>query len=298
MDQNLRRAYLVELIGTFALVYFSAGVVCVNTMTAPTKDPAAVTREEIKSKDIRENPGLSSVQAHQPGLLGIALAQGLILAAMLSVTLPLSGGYLNPAVTLMLWVFNRLDHTRTVWYIGAQFLGAVLAGLAVRYTFADEVLRGAMLGTPHLNPLAYPEVSRGSLLAGTGIELVLTFFLVFAIFGTTTEGTRPRLGGFSAGLTMVACVLVGFALTGAATNPARWFGTVLWEPTVPEMRHGGFADMFVYLAGPVVGALLAGAIYFKVMLPLMPAESPAATSTDRTAEAGRTVASTAVKAKK
>src|SRR5262245_12486214 len=177
MDTNLRRAYLVELIGTFALVYLSAGVVCVNYLTTPLDQPY----------------GGASLRANQPGLVGIALAQGLILAVALAVTVPVAGGFLNPAITLMLWVFNRLDSARMAWLIGAQFLGAVLAGAALRYTFDQGVLEGARagtahlnspealftaarLGTPHMNPLTYPQLTTRALLAGCGVELALTFF--------------------------------------------------------------------------------------------------------------------------
>src|SRR5438128_905048 len=111
MERNLLRAYLVELIGVFVLVFFAAGSVCVNHMTTP----------------LGQQPGTASLTGHQPGLVGMALAQGLILALMLAATLPVSGGYLNPAITIMLWVFNRLDTIKAVWLLGAQFLGAVLA---------------------------------------------------------------------------------------------------------------------------------------------------------------------------
>jgi glycerol uptake facilitator protein len=264
MDSNLRRAYLIELIGTFALVYISAGVVCVNYMTTLSG----------------QQPGTASLLGHQPGLVGIALAQGLILAAALAVTVPLSGGYLNPAITLMLWVFNRLDHRRTAWFVGAQAVGAALAGFCLRQTFTASVLGEARVGTPHLNPLVYPDLTFAALAAGTGVELVLTFFLVFAIFGTTQDGSRPDRTGLMAGLTLTACVLFGYALTGAATNPARWFGPALSELLLPGRTQSPFADVFVYLAGPVLGALLAGLVYFKLLLPARitaaaPAETPA-----------------------
>src|SRR5262249_58436775 len=112
MDSTLRRAYFVELIGTFALVYVSAAVVCVNYMTTLTEEPPTKMAFQQPGKTVQAMGG------HQPGLLGIALAQGLIYGVTLSVTVRLSGGYLNPAITLMLWVFNRLDNTRTAWYIG------------------------------------------------------------------------------------------------------------------------------------------------------------------------------------
>jgi glycerol uptake facilitator-like aquaporin len=271
MDNDLRRAYLIELLGTFALVYISAGVVCVNHMTAPTG----------------QEPGTASLFGHQPGLVGIALAQGLILAATLAVTVPLSGGYLNPAVALMLWVFNRLDSRRTAWLIGAQLVGAGLAGVCLRQTFTETVLRAARVGTPHLNPLVYPDLIFGAVVAGTGVELVLTFFLVFAIFGSEPDGSRPDRAGLLAGLTLTACVLFGFALTGAATNPARWLGTALAELLVPGGTRGPFADVFVYLAGPILGALLAGFVYFKLMLPARTTSIAPAAPAGRPAETPR-----------
>ncbi len=270
MDQNLRRAYLIELLGTFAVVYFSAGVVCVNYMTTPSG----------------QEPGTAPLIGQQPGLVGIALAQGLIFAAALAVTVPLSGGFLNPAVSLMLWVFNRLDNARASWLIGAQVVGAALAGACLRFTFSDTVLHGARVGTPHLNPLVYPDITVAALVAGTGVELVLTFFLVFAIFGTVHDGTRPQQAALTAGLTLTAGTLFAFALTGAAANPARWFGTAFWEFLLPQRTASPFADVFVYMAGPVVGALLAGLVYFKLILPAEAAGKPDAQP--RTAEPTRT----------
>src|SRR5260370_24184912 len=113
MDRKLFRTYRVALIGTFGLVYVAAGMVCVNHMTTP--------RGQL--------PEAACLTSHQPGLVGMALAQGLILAIMLAAAVPISGGYLNPAITIMLWVFNKPDSVKTSWFIGAQFLGGVLAAL-------------------------------------------------------------------------------------------------------------------------------------------------------------------------
>jgi len=282
MDRSLPRAYIIELIGTFALVYFGAGVVCVNYMTTPSG----------------QQPGTTGLLSLQPGLVGIALAQGFILAAVLSVTLPVSGGYLNPAVALMLWVFNRLEGKRAVWLIGAQCLGAVLAAMCVRYTFDALVLRDARLGAPHLNPAVFHantplSIPRAALMTGTGIEFVLTFFLVFAIFGMILEGPRPRLAGLGGGLAWTAGILVGFPLTGAATNPARWLGPALLELTLadpPLAAPMPFADAFVYTAGPIVGALLAGLVCFKLLpgTQVEPGASEAQAKIPQAAKAGAT----------
>src|SRR5262245_18232564 len=251
MDRKLFRTYLVEMIGTFALVYVAAGIVCVNHMTTPQG----------------QEPGKVPLTAHQPGVVGMALAQGLILAIMLAATVPISGGYLNPAITIMLWVFNKLDSVKMSWYIGAQFVGAVVAALCLRYTFDTTVLQSARMGTPHLNSIVYPgPLTRPLLLAGTGIELILTFFLVFAIFSVGAGNGRGRLAAWSAGAGLAVGVLVGYPLTGAALNPARWFGPALWEMAAVEQTTGpgAMADVFVYIAGPILGALVGGLVCFKI----------------------------------
>jgi MIP family channel proteins len=246
MDTTLRRGMAAELLGTFAVVYFSAGAVCVNYLTT-TGAPQ------------------SPLHAQQPGLIGVALAQGLSLAAALAVTVKLSGGFLNPAITLMLWVFNRLDNKRTVLFLVAQLAGALFAGGFLRFTFNDDVLREARLGTPHLNPLTFGYGNpTGAIVAGTSVELVLTFFLVFAIFGATWGNVDPERAALPAGLMLVAGTVVAGPLTGACANPARWFGTVLWEHLLPE-RANPWGDTFVYLAGPILGALVAGLVLHRFL---------------------------------
>jgi aquaporin Z len=244
MDKNLR-PYLAELIGTFALVFLGAGTVCVSQMTVMAGQP-------------------------QPYVVGIALAEGFILAVMLSATVNISGGYLNPAVTLMLWVYKRIDGVKCSWLIGAQILGAVLAGLCLRPLFTENVMISSHLGTPHLNLAAFNEnhASMPVLLSGIGIETALTFILTFAIFGTMIDPRGPRLAGLGVGLALTACILMGYGLTGAAVNPARWFGTVVWELTVPALQsQAPLSDHAVYWIGPIVGALLAGGIYMTLILP-------------------------------
>jgi glycerol uptake facilitator-like aquaporin len=210
--------------------------------------------------------GTTPLNLHQSGLVGIALAQGLIFAVLLSLTMPVSGGYLNPAITVMLWAFNRLDTRRVSWLVGAQLVGAFLAGTVLRFTFDPDLLRFAHFGTPHLNLLSFNEMTQATRYGGTAIELVLTFFLVFAIFGAAGEKTAAWAGG----AVLAAAVLVSFPVTGAALNPARWFGTVIWENWLGGTdvgRMGPFDDILVYLAGPILGALLGGGFGFLCYLP-------------------------------
>jgi MIP family channel proteins len=239
MDCNVR-AFVAEFLGTFALVFLSAGAVCAVHL-----------------------PSLLPV-----GVLGIAVTQACVLAVALSATVYVSGGYLNPAITITLWVLRRLDNLRAAGFLAAQLLGAVLAGGLLRLAFDNSVLIPSHFGSPHVTE-AYGPLTISALTAAAGLEVVLTFLLTFVIFGTVIDPRAPRLGGLGAGLTvglaLVAITFLGFNLTGAAVNPARAFGAAVWEWTYepPNLRE----LVFVYWIGPIVGALLAGLAYTYLILP-------------------------------
>jgi MIP family channel proteins len=241
MDSRTR-LYVTELLGTFALVFVGAGTVCAYHLP---NDP-------------------------RPEVSGVALAEGFALAVLLTVSYHVSGGCLNPAVTLMQWVFKRLDLARTAGLIGVQLLGAAAAGLVLRFTFSDEVLVAARLGTPHVkaflteaNTLSLP-----GLISGIGVEFFLTCLVTLAIFASLIDPRGPKLGGVLAGLAQTSAILLGFHLTGGAANPARWFGPWIWQQTVPDLQGKAvLADHAVYWIGPILGALAGGLFYTTFILP-------------------------------
>ncbi|MBI3822967.1 MAG: aquaporin [Planctomycetes bacterium] len=246
MEAKQLRIIAIETVGVFGLVLFSAGLVCVSQMTMPEGSTAAAPQTLL-----------------QPGLFGIALGQGLIFAALVALTAPITGGYLNPAITLMQWVFNRLETPRAGWLIGAQFAGSVLAAVCLYFIFDLGLLRAAQFGAPHVNAQAYPTGGQSAQFTGALLELLLTFFLVSAIFGLA-DGDALRLG-LVAGMVATVCALFGFPLTGAALNPARWLGPTLFEAYYTT--RSAWADTLVYLAGPILGSLLGGFFVFKVYQP-------------------------------
>jgi glycerol uptake facilitator-like aquaporin len=242
MDTRMRM-YAAEAVGTFLLVLFGAGAVCAAMLTSA-------------------QPWLN-VDA-------IALAEGCTLAVALTFTSPVSVGCLNPAVTLTLWVFKRLDGVPTACLIASQLAGAILAGLVLRLTFDDTALRSASLGTPHLRPsLVEGGDEFGALLTGVGVETGLTFLVTLAIFATLLDRRGPRLGGVVVGLAQVAAVVLGSRLTGGAANPARWLGPAVWQGTVQNLQvMNPVHAALVYAGGPVLGALLAAGVYTALISPL------------------------------
>jgi aquaporin TIP len=254
MTPNLR-GYLAELIGTFALVLLTSGAVCSAAL-----------------------PALAGQGGF--GRVGIALAAGLAWSAALAFTLRHSDGFLNPAITVTLWVFQRFDSKKAVGLIVAQVLGATFAGLALRGLFFtnEQALIDSRLGTPHLHQksLGIEGIDRAAVIQGIGVETVLAFVLVFAIFALIYDprfrqkaGDRIfRLAYLWLGLLVAAEVLVAQDVTGAGLNPARWFGTVVWESTVASLDSSRpWADHGPYWVGPILGSLLAGVLYTYLLLP-------------------------------
>ncbi len=247
MDRRLR-IYLAELVGTFIVVLVGAGTVCASYLPNPP----------------------------QLDVTGIALATGFALAVALTVALYISPGCLNPAITLMQWVFRRLQTGPTCALIAAQLLGAALAGLVLRFSFVDSVLAQAHLGGPFLKaplhpPAQYVEVS--ALVSAVGLDLFAAAVITLAVFATYLDPRAPRLGGILVGLAQAAVILLAYRQTGGTGNPALWFGPAVWLRTLPVASAGfSVADALVYVGGPVMGALAAAFVYHVLILP--PAKRP------------------------
>jgi MIP family channel proteins len=224
---SLARRLVAEALGTFSFVFVGAAVVVVNGGFP--------------------NSGI--------GLLGIALAHAVALSIMITATMTISGGHLNPAVTIGLLAARRISVVSAVAYIFTQLVAATLAAFLVKALLPVGAVRSAMVGVP---------VIAGSMTLGQaiGLELVLTFFLMFAVFGTAVSPDAPRVGGFGIGLVLLFDILVGGPLTGAAMNPARAFG--------PAVVSGEWVGHAVYWVGPIVGALLAALLWEYFLLPRGP----------------------------
>jgi MIP family channel proteins len=211
------QAWLGELVGTYAFVTIGAGA------------------------GIIAGGGVADL-----GLFGVAAANGLGLAVMVTVFAAISGGHFNPAITLSAWLGRRIRTVDAVGYVGFQILGALGAGLTLRVIFAESVWRQANLGAPGLGV----GVSAGR---GVLVEAVFTFFLALVVWGTGIDERGPRLGGFAIGLTVFVGVLAIGPLTGGAFNPARYVG--------PAAVANELSDWWVYFAGPAIGAGAVGLLY-------------------------------------
>ena len=223
MSNRIAPKLLAEFIGTFAFVFIGAGA-------------AAVVGSGV---------GL-------PGITAIAFAHGVAIMAFAFAYGSVSGGHMNPAVTIGVLAAGAMGVGEAVGYIVSQLIGGVAGALLLR-----TVLGGAATG------LGLPTLAHGLALgttiitvtpeAGFLIEALLGFFLVTVVLSTAVAGRAGNLAPLAIGMTLTLNIIMGGALTGAAFNPARAVG--------PMVAVGNFADAWLYMTAPIVGAIVAALVH-------------------------------------
>ena len=187
--------------------------------------------------------GIGAIKTAGHDVLGVALAHGLTIAAFVSATMHISGGQLNPAVTFGLLCGGHMTIANAIRYWISQLLGGFTAALICLGLFGRDVV---VTGTPQL--AINLNAAQGILVEG-----ILTFFLVFVVYGTAVDERGRRVAGFAIGSTITLDILFGGPLTGAAMNPARVFG--------PALAANFWHDHYVYWLGPLIGGALGGLVY-------------------------------------
>jgi aquaporin Z len=189
------------------------------------------------------------------GILGVALAFGLTVLTMAYTIGYISGGHMNPAVSIGLWAGKRFPVSELLPYIVAQVLGAVV-GAGVLYLIAT--------GQPNFDiqqsgfaTNGYAEHSPGgySLIAGLITEVVLTFIFLTIILGTTDKRAPKGFAPLAVGLGLTLVHLVGIPVTNMSVNPARSTGPAIF------MGGAALGQLWLFWLAPIIGALLAGLVY-------------------------------------
>jgi MIP family channel proteins len=220
MSQETKK-FLAELIGTFGLVLFGAGAI------------------------------LQQATTQNVGTTGIAVAHGLAILVGVYAFGHVSGGHFNPAVTFGMLVTRRIGIGGAISYWIAQLVGASIAA-GVLFAVYHGGPADVHLGAPSVDPSVGPVMAMW-------LEATMAFMLVIVIAGTAVDPRAPKgFAGLAIGLTLVANILFGGALTGAAFNPARAFG--------PALLAGYWQDQWVYWVGPLLGGAVAALLYDRVFL--------------------------------
>jgi aquaporin Z len=222
MEIDMSRRVVAEFFGTFWLVFGGCG--------------AAVLAAGFPNLGI--------------GFLGVAFAFGLTVLTMAYAVGHISGGHFNSAVTIGLWSAGRLPSRYVIPYIIAQVIGAIIAA-AILWIIASSQPgwipgRFAANGFGDLSPGKY----------GLGgcflMEVVMTFFFLFVIIGTTSKGAAAGFAGIPIGLALTLIHLVSIPVTNTSVNPARSTG--------PALFAGGeyIAQLWLFWVAPIIGAVIAG----------------------------------------
>lgn len=186
------------------------------------------------------------------GHVGIALTFGLVVVVMVAATGHLSGAHLNPAVTVAFALTRHFPWREAPAYIAGQVVGAVAGSLTLLLLFGPV----ANLGTT---------LPSGTVWQSLLLEVLLTAALMFVITAVATD-TRAvgELAALAIGFTVAANALWGGPISGASMNPARSLG--------PALVAGLWQDQWLYLVGPVSGAILGAVVYQWIRAPI---KSPA-----------------------
>ncbi|WP_380052325.1 MIP family channel protein [Falsihalocynthiibacter sp. SS001] len=213
---------IAEIFGTFVLVFFGVG--------------AAVLGIEI-------------------GHFGISMAFGVSIVAAAYGIGAISGAHLNPAVSLGMVAAGRMAGGECIRYIVAQIIGAILGALAVYLIAtgkADYSVAANGLGE---NGYGAGYNGEYSLVAALIFEIVATFVFVTVILGSTENSAPVGFAGLAIGLTLAGIHLVGINVTGVSVNPARSIGPALF------VGGGALAQLWVFIVAPIIGGVIAGALY-------------------------------------
>lgn len=236
----MARKMAAELLGTVLLVYFGVGVATVTF-------------------------GFGVGGSYAAGVVATALAFGLVLLALAYVLGPISGGHVNPAVTMGIWLSGRIPLAEAARYWAAQFAGGIVGALLLWGTLSTSPLYNRSttgLGTNGWGAYSHLHVNVGGAFLA---EVILTAFFVFAVLGATSETANAATAGIVVGFSLSVVHLLGIPITGTSVNPARSLG--------PALIVGGAAlsQVWLFIVAPLVGGALAAGGH-RLLNPRTPAE--------------------------
>lgn len=194
--------------------------------------------------------GAGAIVSGKADLHGVAFAHGLAIFVMVSALAGISGAHFNPAVSAAMFATKRICGQDFLYFVLAQLAGASIASLALNFIYGNS------------NGYGLPAIASGtSVSAGVLAEMLGTALLMLVIFGVAVDRRSVAASnpGLPIGLTITAIIFSVGPITGAALNPARWFG--------PALFSGDWSNAWVYILAPTLGAVLAALGYSAVAKP-------------------------------
>jgi len=224
-DGNNSQKYVAEFLGTMILVLIGCGV-------------AVISKWSLE------------------GFVGIALAFGFTLGALVYAIGPISGCHVNPAVTLAMLINGKIKRKDAATYMVVQILGAIIGAVILLSIVSGQptfVLAQNGLGQ---NGYGNQSPANFSMASAFIFEVVFTFIFLLVILGSTSKRATPGVAGVAIGFSLTVIHFFGIAVDGTSVNPARSIG--------PALIVGGVAieQLWLFIIAPLIGAILAG-IFWK-----------------------------------
>lgn len=189
--------------------------------------------------------------------LGVALAHGLAIVVLVASTAGISGGHLNPAVTLAVLLCGEISPVQASLYVISQTLGAIIGSATCLGVLGDDVFVSVSGGAHSLGPMT----SQGQ---GFLCEVILTSVLVSVVLLTALDHeTRSPLAPVAIGLAVAVCIMAGIMVTGGGMNPARSLGPAVIMTSLdgPDV----WTDHWLYWLAPATGSVLA-TLWYRLVL--------------------------------
>ncbi len=243
---SLMKRCIAEFIGTFWLVLGGCG--------------SAVIAANFTEQGLKTGSGSQVVAAAASsgiGVLGVSLAFGLTVLTMAYAIGHISGCHLNPAVSFGLWAGKRFPGSDLLPYIGAQVAGATASAAMIYFIASGKTGFDGFSGNNPLatNGFAIHSPAGYSILACFITEVVMTFFFLMIILGSTDRRAPQGLAPVAIGLGLTLIHLISIPVTNTSVNPARSTGPALFAGA--EM----ISQLWMFWVAPILGALIAGWVY-------------------------------------
>lgn len=225
-----------EFLGTFWLVFGGCGsAIFAALFLTPDKVPIGI------------------------GFAGVALAFGLTVLTGVYALGPISGGHFNPAVTFGLWVGRRFNGKDVIPYVIVQCVAAIAAAAVLFLIFSGKA---GFAGAGNFAANGYGDHSPGGygLLSALVAEVVLTFFFVMVILGSTDKRAPAGFAGIAIGLCLTLIHLIGIPITNTSVNPARSLGPALFA-----QGNWALGQLWLFWVAPLLGAAIAGIVYAQLL---------------------------------
>lgn len=218
------KKYIAEFIGTMMLTLIACGVACII--------------------------GVNSIQ----GIIGTALAFGLVIMTAVYLFGSISGCHINPAVSIAFLLTGKMKSNECIKYIISQILGAFMGSLILWFLIGSNNALGAnQYGSFFTNG------TQVTILRAAVVEIILTFIFVTTVLTVTEKKENSNIAGIVIGLTLMMVHLIGIKFTGTSVNPAR--------SLAPAILQGGVAlsNVWLFIIAPMIGAVLSG-IFYKAII--------------------------------